>query len=282
MTDRNPASPRRLEESAFTLVEALVCIAVIGVLVALGAGIYDKALEAGGKAREVSAARALISAYTAAAADADGGLMVAYYEGSAPGLQPVKMPDGETISGAELDRYPYRLAPYFGYAIDGVILTNRNKAQIPKAFGSGMETYGRSLCPAFGINYYFVGGYVVDNKLAGAAECVTRLAQAHKPSSLLVFATAFQEVNGQRVEGRFGVEPPVYRAVLWDANLHVDARHNGRAICAFLDGSVREYTIDELRDMRLWSNRAAMDDNPNYAVAATGNSGVGGAGGGRR
>jgi prepilin-type processing-associated H-X9-DG protein len=45
---------------------------------------------------------------------------------------------------------------------------------------------------------------------------------------------------------------------------HVHGRYDGKAVCAFLDGSVRILSIEELRDMRLWSRKAALENNPNY------------------
>jgi prepilin-type processing-associated H-X9-DG protein len=44
----------------------------------------------------------------------------------------------------------------------------------------------------------------------------------------------------------------------------VDGRFDGKAVCAFLDGSVRVLSIDDLRDMRLWSKNAAINNDPNY------------------
>lgn len=264
------------------MVELLVAVALVGLLIGLGMVGAGKAMASARKASEISAARTLIAAYLLYPPDHNGELMVGHYEGSTPALKSndYMLPNGQRLGSAELHRYPYRLASYFNYKTEGTILVNKNASQIESAFPGNMYLYGVTLCPALGINYYFVGGYVVDGEMVNPEETVTRLAQAHKPSSLLVFASAFSEVNGKRVDGRYGVEPPQYRSVLWDQNLHVDARHGGRAVCAFLDGSVRMHTVDELRDMRLWSNNASQNDDANYTVAAGGSSGVGG--GGRR
>lgn len=276
-------SPRNAtEKTGFTLVEILVSLGVIALLVTLCMGAYGGVIERGKQVREFAAGKTLISAYLSAAADNNGHLMVAHYEGQAAEVdnQQMILPDGTVLNGGALHRYPYRLSPYFDYAINGVVLVNDNRKQVARKFSGSMLAYGTSLCPAFGINYYFVGGYVVDNELAGAADCATRLSQVEKPSSLLVFATAFQNVGDERIGGRFGVEPPRYRTALWDENLHVDPRHNGKVLCAFLDGSLRTYTVDELRDMRFWSWQAAAKNDPNYTVAASGSGGIGG--GGRR
>lgn len=258
-------------------------VATIAVLVALCLGGYGHLLQSGKQTKELAAGKSLIAAYLNYAADNNGLLMVAHYEGSSPEVdtQQITLPDGTVLSGGTLHRYPYRLSPYYDYTINGVILVNENRQQVSKLFSGGMLSYGTSLCPAFGINYYFVGGYKVDNELSYPSETATRLSQVGNPSSLLVFATAYQQVEGHRVDGRFGVEPPRFRTALWDQNLHVDPRHNGKVLCAFLDGSLRHYSVDELRDMRLWSFRAAANNDPNYTVAASGSGGIGG-GGGRR
>lgn len=271
--------------SAFTLVELLVVTGVVALLGGLAFSAFGGVQKKGDQMREAAAAKSLITAYLNYSADQNGQLMVAHYEGSASDLDASPqaiLPSGERLSGGALHRYPYRLAPYFNYQIDGVILVNQNKRVVPELFPGNMSDYGNSLCPAFGINYYFAGGYMVDDELQRPEECVMRLAQAPEPSRMLIFATAASTIEGKRVEGRFGVEPPAYRTELWTTSQHVDPRHNDRALCVFLDGSIRHHSIDELRDMRYWSPRAQLADNANYRVAAQGSGGVGGGSGGRR
>lgn len=273
----------RPRSAGFTLVELLVVVVIVGVLAGLSMVGVHAALAKARSMREMGAAKNLIAAYLLAAQDNDGYLMVAHYEGRADDLNNAEtvLPDGSTIGSAELHRYPYRLAPYFNYQIDGTLLVNDNKEQIKEAFPGGQYTYGTSLCPALGINYYFMGGYKVDNEIAGQAECVTSMGRA-KNANLIVFASAFLDVDGDRISGRYGVEPPKYRTDLWSGTEtgHVDARHNGKAICAFLNGAVKALTIEEMKDMRLWSYRAALVDDPDYKVASSGSAGLPGTGGG--
>jgi prepilin-type processing-associated H-X9-DG protein len=47
---------------------------------------------------------------------------------------------------------------------------------------------------------------------------------------------------------------------------NVDARYGGKAVCAFLDGSVKMLSIVELKDMRLWNKNAVTQDLPEYTV----------------
>jgi len=153
-------------------------------MVTLGAGAWRGAISKGEQAREIAAGKTLISAYLSNAAENDGQLMVAHYEGRSPEIdgQEVTLPDGTRLTGGSLHRYPYRLSPYFDYKIDGVILINENKKQVSKAFAGSMREYGTSLCPAFGINYYFVGGYKVDNQFSAEQLQETAIRTVQVPS----------------------------------------------------------------------------------------------------
>lgn len=264
--------------------ELLVVTAIIAALSALAFGGYQAAVNQARKAAEIGAAKSLISAYLAYPADHNGELMVAHYEGSSDvDAHEYKLEDGTVLSGPELHRYPFRLAPYMNNKIEGTLLVNRNKDQIRQHFPGSQFHYGTSLCPALGINYYYVGGYKVDNEVSGANDCATHITQVSHPASLLVFASAFTKIGEDKIEGRYGVEPPYFRTKLWDGSLHVDGRYGGRAVTAFFDGAVRLMTIDELRDMRHWSVLAAANDDASYTVPPPTSSGLGGGGrGGRR
>ena len=45
----------------------------------------------------------------------------------------------------------------------------------------------------------------------------------------------------------------------------VSLEYGGKAIVAHLDGNVRLLDETELRDMRRWSNQAAMYDDPDFS-----------------
>lgn len=269
-------SHRRSEIRAFSMVEILVSVAVIAVLCGVGAGVYQGAMQKTRLAREVTAGKNLISAYQLYAADKDGQYM--------PGMdfsvnKVLFEPENRTISMIHVaNRYPFRLAPYFSSKLDGTILVNDNGKQIEKTAkrGSGMYDYQVSAFPAFGINYYFVGGCIsAKGELTWPAECTDRVGKAN--SSPLVFATGGTGRDDNRYDGYNILTPPRttgqnWSAAKWKENLdpgnfgNVDARHDGKAVCVYLDGSIRLQTIDELRDMRLWSRNAAAQDNPNYQI----------------
>lgn len=271
----------------FSLVEMMVAVAITAVLIALGVGATRVALERAASTSEINAARTLISAYQLHASEHNGALMPGYDRR----VDYLELPDGTVVQSPPSNRYPFRLAPWFNYKIEGVTLVNRNRRQIDEA----NYIYWASTYPAFGMNHIFVGGNIDSNgNYTFSSDCARRMAEVEKPSSLLVFASAMggfaphdgAAAGGSRINGYSMLIAPRQTGPMWvgetdlnnpraDAYGHVDPRHGGKAICAFLDGSVRSHTIDELRDMRLWSFRAAQENNPNYSVSSQ-------TGGGRR
>jgi prepilin-type processing-associated H-X9-DG protein len=147
------------------------------------------------------------------------------------------------------------------------------------AAGTPMHDYVVSAFPAFGINYYFVGGCVSGTADAPSLiypnECISRMAQGG--SGILVFASGGTTDGITRVDGFNILTPPSLYGPSWsstpwarnsDPGLYgnVDARHDGKAVCVFLDGSVKLLGIQELRDMRLWNRNAAEQGNRDYTV----------------
>jgi len=254
-------------------VEMLVVIAVMGLLTGVSVGAYQKAIGKASMGSEISAAKNLIQAYQSASIESGGRFLPA----RDPTATGVKNANGQNISMKEVrSRYPFRLAPYFNYKMDGTILVNRNESQIVKIMGSSgfMYDYGLSVFPALGINRYLVGGSLARERddefvVQYSDECVQSLAQADQ--SLIVFASAGNpDVDGyEYVTAPCGPEGQ-WVSAKWSKGVdaanygHVDGRYNGKAVCAFLDGSVKLLSIDELRDMRIWSRNAALENKPNY------------------
>lgn len=251
---------------AFSLVEILATVSIIGVLGTIGVAAFNGAANQSRMAREVAAGRNLVAAYQAAAADNNG----RYLPGMDSSVSRVWFePEQRYISMVHVpNRYPYRLAPYFDYKLEGTILVNDSKKQIERVIKG---EYGISAFPTFGINYYFVGGAVSrTGSVAYQNECLTHTAGS---TSILVFASGGSgEIDGYNI-----LTPPRLQGTNWSNspwrdNLdpgifgNVDARYKGKAVCVFLDGSVRMLSIEELRDMRLWSKNAAFDDNPDYTI----------------
>lgn len=265
--------------------ELLVVIGIMAVLLAASVGVYKGTIEKGEMAQELAAGKTLGSAYLNYAADNDGQLMVGFQKAASP----VSLPDGSTVSGEAAARYIWRLAPYFDFNMNGLFYgKDRGRAgQISEESSSG---YGESLS-LFGMNAFYVGGYYENatTPMLPLGEIATRLGQVERPSSLLVFATA----RNSQGKGNFLVKAPRTQALPpgfpvpaqpdWppngssDSTGHVDFRYDEKAICVFLDGSVRLHHLAELNDMRMWSKNAAQQDNPNYAPTMEN-----GGGGGRR
>jgi len=246
----------------------MVTIGVSAVLAAAGMGVLRGSMEKAKLTREIIAGRNLITAYQSAAVDNDGRFL--------PGMDYTVNsvwfePDKKNITTIHVPhRYPYRLAPYFDYRLEGTILVNDNKKQINQVVAG---EYGISTFPTFGMNYYFVGGLVTaSGAVQFPGDCVTRSGQGIR--SVLVFASG----GSGAIDGYNILTPPRLYAQNWSAAAwsksanpgnwgNVDARYDGKAVCVFLDGSVQLKTIQELRDMRLWSRMAAELDDPNYVIA---------------
>ncbi len=260
--------------AGFTLVEMLVAV---GVVVTLAGGLFAVAATAVGKAseaREVGAARKVIAGYVMAIADNDG-ILPAGYDRTATG---VTQRDGRLIHGPAAQRYPWRLMPYLGDSIVDSLYVSNNRTQVDVG-----DAYAASLYPSFGMNYLFVGGdRQGDGSTAFESDCVTRLAQVDYPSKLMVFASSRGKGSGKSIiEGYSILTPPSVTGRNWEVGAeyrpesppetygHVDLRHSGRAVAAFLDGHIRLLSLEELGDMRVWSARAAELDNPNYQVERT-------------
>ena len=257
--------------AGFSLVELLVVVAILGLLGGVGGAAYQKAMAKTSLAAEVNAAKNLTQAYLLSASE-NGGRFLPAYDQTARS-QTVLNAQGRPLSMSEAKiRYPFRLAPYFKYQMEGTILVNRNETQIARQLGTTgtMFDYGISVFPALGINRYLVGGSV---NRSGVVEYPTEVIQfdGQAEKSVVVFASAGTE----GIDGYEYVVPPngprgQWSGARWTPDAdpssygHVSARFDGKAVAGFLDGSVRALSIDELRDMRLWSRNAALANDPTY------------------
>lgn len=265
--------------SAFTLLELLVTIGVVFLLALAGIGACHGVFGKRSQIQEIAAGKTLITAYQTHAAENDG----RYLPGMDFTVNKVFFPpynrDISIMHAA--NRYPFRLAPYFAYSLKGAVLLENNRRAIEKLSppGTPMHDYVVSAFPTFGINYYFVGGCLTGSaaspSLIYPGECISRASQGGKP--LLVFASGGTTDGSIRMEGFNILTPPQLYSPNWSAGSwtkksdpglygNVDARHEGRAVCVFLDGSLKLLTIEELRDMRLWNRNAAEQNDPDYTI----------------
>ncbi len=262
--------------NGFTLLELLASVAIIGILSAIVFAVNTNVSKRAKMINEIGAAKNVSAAYQLYSVDHDGQYM--------PGLdrtqKSITFRDRKISFMEAPHRYPYRLAPYLNYEFEGAIFVNGNQEQIidkANASTGGLYDYMVSLWPALGMNMFFVGGEVYGDgsMLADQIdEVVTSHFQATEP--IIAFASAGIGANPEMdldddILGYHLIRAPyTWDRYDWSEKLspalfgNVAARHDGKAVCAFTDGSVQTLTIEELSDMRLWSNRAALTENPSY------------------
>lgn len=273
--------------SGFTLIELLVVIAVIGVLAGIIIPTLGAARAEVRAAKEMSALRQLIVGYHLHAEDDRGRLLA---QQSNRDKSSVSTEGGESAAdnssaGMASTRWPHRLRPYLGNRFKAALYVNDQERYYDHHAGpAGGGDYALSIGPSFGINSWFVGDLAYHGypKLVRAkAPPVTTLARARLPSRLITFVSAVNRSTQNEVSmasGYFYVEDPKTGA--WPAEnlnaLHprktaqdraygqVAFRVCGKAGVAFLDGHVERKSCAELRDMRLWSEAAALADDPDF------------------
>ncbi len=258
--------PQRKSQLGFTLIELLVAVSIVAILTGLTFAGVRKATLMARQAKEIQASHTLITAYSAATADRDGTLLPGYDRTVAE----VTIPGGKVLSGPSAERYPYRLAPYFQHRMDAAVLTDQNNKDIDTT-----SNYLISCYPAFAMNYLFVGGnFSESGVLSYPSECITHQGTS---KSIIVFATAAGDSDSGKIHGYCILTPPQTTGAMWSSASwtqnaaasdygNIDPRYDGKAICVFLNGSVRMLSIDELRDMRLWSPNAKDEDNASYTI----------------
>ena len=212
----------------FTLLELLIVIAVIGLLVGLIFPAARSVRQSADLARELSMARQLMVAYSSYAYDHGGALMPGYYypgdEGvdeSLPATNETGTPISELVPGAESElvpaRYPWRIAPYLDYNLQGLYL---DRFMVERFANDPVNDFPLliSVFPSLGLNSTFLGG---DSSIGAFAlppgidrYYATRISEIINPPKQIVFASS--RVNGQyaseseglMVEGHHMLRPP--------------------------------------------------------------------------
>lgn len=263
------STPNLRRHSAFTLVELLAVVAVVGVLCAISSAALTKTRESARHTIKLTAARQLMAAYLIAAGDNRGVLMA--------GLQPgatAYNESGTEIGFAEVaKRWPHRLRPYLGDRFKETLFVNEQALfydELQRSYSGTMLDYMLSITPSFGMNHRFVGG---DGSGSPRYATVTRLNQCESPGSLIAFAASrLRGFNNSENSGYFHVGAPYEWAAVSgrnedditdDSQLGYLAFHDDKVLVAFLDGHVGTLDYDTLNDMRLWSNQARIENNPN-------------------
>ncbi len=260
----------------FTLIELLVVISIITLMVSILLPALSKARELGKQMVEMCAARQTMTAMHVYSHDYNGQIIPGYFDTASyySGYE-VVIPDGTTLTGEPLKRWPWRLSYYLEHQLAGSLMVNEmeawSKGSPETSTGWG---YGASLYPSLGMNVYFVGGYETFWSLK---KHLVRFDDAAAPSELIVLTSArynvpashdyyygFYRVYPEHGPGNAGWEPAYADVQLSDDFGHVHPRYNGHAVTARVDGHVELDSLDDLRDMRLWSDQAYLADDPDY------------------
>jgi len=259
--------------SGFTLAEVLVVSLILSVLLAFVVPVGLQCMANARMAREMNGARRAVEAWRSYASDNNQSVLPGYQmDASARNAR------GQRVTFPANARYVFRLAPYLEYALKGTLHVNQ-QAKVN-------SDYDVSMAPSFGINLTFVGGdYGGGTDLLPSDEnyatygkfVVTNLNEIHSPARLLVFASArVTDSQSRTTPGYNAIRSPRWTTSRWPSvyseNLPyyefgaVHPRYADRAVCAMADGHVELLTMDELRDMRRWSNQAAQADDPDWTL----------------
>lgn len=259
-------------ERAFTLIELLTVIAILGVLASILVPVVDSARTQAKRSRETSAARSLITGYLLFATESGGELLPGYGPGPTSDFQ------GKPVSWPASYRYPFRLAPYLDEVLRGQLYVNAQALYYDELLADPSVSaddlgYELSLFPSFGLNHYFMGGH----HEIGAAHGIRPLNRideaAGETNGLIVFLSSKFSRGGGDEQGYFQVTSPNFPSK-WPSSYsetapaqtfgYVDPRWNGKAVAAMLGGHVELLSLDELRDMRRWALGAVQAGEPNW------------------
>jgi prepilin-type N-terminal cleavage/methylation domain-containing protein len=261
----------------FTLIELLVVIAILSILISITIVIAGQVIKSAKSQKEAGALRLVLQAYTLAAIDRKGKLIIGYGVSD----EPVMGFDGETIPPNSPDswRYVFRLLPYLDDAIS-TLYVNEQNSYLDYLPLNEEGTYSATLCPSFGLNSMWLGGDNATTGMDGLVPSFTSfLSGVRHPSNQLVFASAKASVGylgttgTQPLEGWFRVESPYWYSWHWHAaegsfiptedsldHGYLSTRHQSKVLTGQLDGSTNFQTIEELLDMRKWNPKANSSD----------------------
>lgn len=259
--------------SAFTLIELLIVIAIIGILSSLLLPSLARGKQRAKQVNELNAARQLMIAWQLYADDNEDQVLPGY-------TSAVEAFDdqGNALGSPIRDRYPWRLASALANNFQSIYV-NESRRFLDEAgtMSHGDYVYRASLYPSLGYNTVFLGGDEAKFNPAVAAASfgtdwlVTRTSQIQRPGDQIAFASARSRPGGTRDEaGYYAVHPPWLVTRQWDPAFstarppekfgYVHPRWNSRAMTAMTDGHAETLSQTELQDMRRWCNTADRAD----------------------
>jgi len=248
--------------------ETMVTICIILVVAVISINVSSRLKKSGLTVKEIGAARTLTAALIMAADDNAGRLpygvdnTINSLEIDGSGFR------GQVVHGGAAHRYPWRLAPYFGYKFEGNTVIDRSLDYLLEK----KDTYMLSLTPSLGMNVFNVGGYVEDGSREPMEGAIRRMSEAYAPEKTIAFASARVKPDASTgiMPGFYMVSPPVAPGGDWaheyDPEVpsswgNIDLRHGGKAVVGYLDGSVATLGRGDIDDMRHWNNEAARSND---------------------
>ncbi len=282
----------RRQPKAFTLVELLVVVAIIGLLLAILLPSLNMATDIAHQTRGMSNLKQMLQGYTYYSMENRGNLLYGYAPNNVNGTTLSATYQGQTFNGIVVNRYPWRLAPYVEDAFR-VFYSNSEAPDAPQASDPPGEAFSKaytlSVSPTFGINSVFVGGhYGVFYKgfnLQGSTHVpnngkhvVFRDTHVKNPSGLIGF-TETQMTGGGATEytGLHWTTPPNADVEMWQTDASDDrafevlntsrviglpkGHFRKQTITGFLDTHVERLNARELDNMTLWANEADSTDD---------------------
>ncbi len=292
------APTSRATPNAFTLIELLVVVAILGVLISILLPAMSGARDQAKLTQLLSSARQFAMGQSMYAT-ANRGFYMTEKNWVPMAVNDV---DGYRIASYSgiTARWPLPFLTLMGHdQFARLVFVNDGAKMLPggQHFAAGSSfggPYGRSLFPSWGLNSFGVGGgYSSAKPSVGEAREVVHRPEydAVSPAGLIAFtkargyagsdwATGLGMPGGQFFEpdGYFYVRPPTWPT--WPASNvnatlpntmasdygYVDFRYRGNTIAGYCDGHAQVNSIQTMRDMRLWSDVARREDNPNYTA----------------
>lgn len=274
---------------AFSLIELLVVMAIVGILTSTLLPCLSRAKEAARRAREQAAAAQVMMAYEAYAGE-HANRVLPGFPTAAEVAGPMRVLDagGTRLTGPVAQRYPWRLAPYLNYHLNALYLNADALRDMDIESRSGASAdvhYLVSLFPRLGLNTRFVGGDCEFYAFSNTARQVfgrfwlERTDEARDPTSLIIFASSRAAPNvrdavvrNDELVGFHRVLAPLATSPAWEDRYDPQSLNpvvnsgsvllpgGERGLIAAMDGHADFLTWTQLRDMRRWSHKAETPD----------------------
>ncbi len=264
---------------AFTLIELLVVISIIALLIGILLPILGTARGRARAVRELAAGRQVQTAHLSLAYENDGRLLPGFDFTGAP----VRNHLGNAVGAPDNQRYPWRLAAYFGGNPAGTLLLNGGENLLSAGLIETDLNYRVSIAPAFGYNYQYVGGTTATSGPLANGLAEKNIDTTAEPSRLIAFGSSHRKAlePSTGVAGHMYIFAPTGQAAgpplaAWTPGYNINApnsanhgfvhaRHEGTAVMTYLDGHADRQTPEGLRDMRRWSSQAQAAKDPNFS-----------------